>query len=260
MLCPICSKSTPKRRAKFCSRACWLQHTRRNVEVRRCLVCELPFVPSAPAKKAGMGRYCSRACAGIGRRTTGIYRTRMEWYNSHGWQTFSKNLRKNRACEDCASTDRLTIHHKCDPFPTRDIHLLLSRNNLEILCYRCHFRRHRPPVSSTCPVCRERFEHAPSKRQKFCSAACRWRQQGKRKRRCKHCRRLFMPDRPEAMHCSLSCAAQSTAAIKKARRVRFICPVCSKPFTMPPCQARRGIAQPCCSRPCANELRRHRSA
>ena len=260
MPCPICSKPTPNRHAKFCSRACWLKHTRRAVEVRRCLVCDGSFTPIATARKAGMGKYCSRKCAGIGRRVTGDYRTRMSWYNSHGWAAIATALRRDGICKDCGTSDRLTVHHEQDPFPARDVHLLLSRSNLVVLCYRCHFRRHRPPVSSICQACGGSFEHAPSKRQKFCSAACRWRQQGKRKRRCKHCVRLFMPDRPEATHCSLSCAAQSTAAIKKARRVRFICPVCSKPFTMPPCQARRGIAEPCCSRPCANELRRRRSA
>lgn len=257
MNCPICSEPTSNAGAKFCSRACWLNHTRRRVEIRSCLVCGSDFIPSSTAIKAGMGIYCSRKCSGVGRRKDRSDSTRMTWYNTHGWQALSKRMRSQAGtCQECGGDDRLTVHHKRDPYPTRDVELLLRRSNLEVLCYVCHFRRHRPPVSSSCRHCGDRFEHAPSKSPKFCGARCRWAAQGRRRRRCGTCRQLFLPDRPEARFCSLKCAAASTAKIKHARRAHFVCPVCSASFTMPPCQARRNVARPCCSRRCAHELRR----
>lgn len=250
---------------KFCSRQCWREHIRSANPTRSCLVCGDGFQPIARSVKRDMGKYCSVSCSTIARRGT-TYRTRkrpghqyddrMNWYLSRGWQQFSMQLRSNSECVTCATKVGLCVHHEKDPFPNRDEHLLFKRSNLVIMCRSCHMKEHKPSEMVRCAECENEFEAWPSKGRKYCSDSCYNSARKRVERTCDNCDASFLPDKPESRFCNIKCSTAFEGRKRKAFRPKFTCPNCSKTFTMPPSRARRSVARPCCSRPCAIELRR----
>lgn len=186
--CLVCGKPAARKHARFCSRVChgvWktgratdgtmLPHA---ATERACEHCGNAFTPVPAQVKNGQGRFCSSACAGLARRKIDDfqYTTRMAWYLSRGWAKLSEELREAAGgCQLCGVGDtRLAVHHKIDPYPMRDVTLLLDRGNLVVTCDDCHRKTHEPGAVSICQMCGRKFHHAPSRagKARFCSQAC----------------------------------------------------------------------------------------
>jgi hypothetical protein len=245
---------------RFCSFACfgaWRDSQRPSP--RPCLFCGTPFRPIAGTEAVGHGKYCSRACAGKARRRAfdEEYHLRSEWYNSLGWAARSREVRAERpTCEECGSTRKLHVHHKRDPFPTRDAVLLLDRGNLKVLCTGCHRHAHSPPTISFCEVCGAPIRHAPSRARRFCSIACRDKHSdfaAMPARACIVCGKHFLTSHENQRACGLACAAKLCGITKRERRPSFRCEVCGREFTVPPSQAARQRVR-ACSRECWRKL------
>ncbi len=267
--CAGCSGPKPKK-ARFCGRACWRRWkmgkdahgkiVHAEARQRACERCARPFVPALASVRHGMGRFCSRACSGAAKRRGADtdYTIRMSWYLSRGWGPLSERLRANACCEICNVRDTpLNVHHKKDPFPTRDIDLLLARGNLIVSCVTCHRRQHQRGAHTACETCGKDVRHAPSRSGKlrFCSMTCRDKHPDFARmlpRICTECGTSFQPAHPASLRCSAACAAKHVGRKKLAARPAFTCPQCSKSFTLPPSQAARPRAKPpCCSMSCA---------
>lgn len=79
----------------------------------------------------------------------------------------ARAAKRESACERCASTAHLQVHHK-DRNPLND-----SPSNLETLCRSCHTREHSSTKLSACAVCGLTFRAASHRnRNKICSASC----------------------------------------------------------------------------------------
>lgn len=183
------------------------------------------------------------------------------WYGLHAWSDTRDAVLQHRGavCARCGAVDgRFEVHHLEDPFPTRDVGLLLSSENLTVLCAACHRVHHLDQGANTvCEVCGIVVEHNPYQlgKRRFCSLACRDRHPDFAPRVldarvCPTCEAAFTPSRPEQVHCGQVCAATSTAAKRRAARPTFTCS-CGKVFSLPPSQAARARASaPRCSKTC----------
>lgn len=143
---------------------------------RPCAHCTTPFTPLPVQVRNGHGKYCSRACAGQGKRKKNDfeYTTRMAWYLSLGWARISRKLRAEVGACACGAAEDLEVHHVKDPFPTRDRRLALDRENLVVCCSTCHHRQHQPGVEVECRRCGGRFRVKPARREKarYCGQEC----------------------------------------------------------------------------------------
>jgi len=260
-ICEWCGNEfTSSRKAqRFCNQACWAKwkkgknaHNEKidipeEERTRQCLICGTDFSPAIDAIRNDMGIYCSRECYWKGkRRRRGEQKTRSDWYQSQGWCDFSRSIREGATCENCGGTKDLCGHHKIDPFPNRDVRLLMDRENVKILCNSCHPKEHasKKPIL-VCENCGESFVQPRRTSRKFCSFEC-YNASRDNTKECKQCGKKFKP-RNHNDHCSLACAAKSTAAIKHARRVTLTCSHCGKRYAVPPCKAKNAKRTFCSS-------------
>lgn len=260
-------KTKPYLKRQFCSRLCWKNwRANRNafnelVETpssdRPCEICEKIFRPEPKLLKRGYGLYCSRICAGLGKRKANEsdYEVRIDWYASHGWTALSKKLRnRKKKCQKCGKKGRLVAHHLIDPFPSRNMALLLNEKNIKILCHSCHHKTHAkiPRTKTRCKFCKKLFEHASNKKKVFCNIDCMIANKQKKTRICLTCKKDFIPSHSTARCCSPSCAKKRAAVVKLARRLKRTCPWCGTKFSVPPSRVKKGRPRrPCCSRDCA---------
>lgn len=256
--CRACDAPIHQPGRVFCSRACWRRWkiNRRPdgtlvstpTRSRPCEVCGSEFRPAPHRVRAGRGRYCSNACRGIAHRANpGAATDRTSWYQSHGWQKLSAGLRASAgACRKCGATGRLHVHHRRDPYPTRDVQLLLARRNLVVLCCDCHGVAHaRRTKARRCARCRRQFRAVPGAR--YCSQACYHTTHARKPQPCAVCGASFM-GRAKSVCCSRACAAKKVGETKRGRRARRKCPTCGTWFRRPPSQTGDGRCY--CSREC----------
>ncbi len=151
---------------------------------------------------------------------------------------------------------RFEVHHQVDPFPTRDVALLLGEGNLLVWCAACHREHHHAEgITATCEVCGEVFPINPAqaKKRRFCSLACRDLHPDfapMTPRPCANCNRQYQPTRTEQVYCSQACNAAGVGKRKRAARPSFTCR-CGRVFTVPPSHAARPRkAAPTCSNAC----------
>jgi hypothetical protein len=147
------------------------------------------------------------------------------------------------------------VHHKIAPFPTRSVDLLFSIDNLEVICTPCHAKEHHDSkLSFECKRCGMVFRDNATSKRAYCSVECDMAARRARRRlprKCLVCKAEFQPRGANIVTCSHPCGMKLSSQKKQAKRPTFTCPVCQKVFSMPRCQAARGIVDPCCSRSCA---------
>lgn len=149
----------------------------------------------------------------------------MGWYLSRGWKTNRDAAAKaaSGVCARCGETARIEVHHIADPFPNRDVELLLRLDNVEVICVPCHRREHNDQGASTpCEVCSTTVKHNPSQRaRRFCSITCRDKHPDfarREDRTCIICGALFYPKQAATACCSQACAAKRTAQVRREKR------------------------------------------
>lgn len=153
------------------------------------------------------------------------YTSRMAWYVSRGWSANAKAAVKaaGERCQICGeAAERLEAHHIADPFPQRDVELLLRIDNIRVTCALCHRRAHQPGVVTKCETCGTDVRHNPAqKKRRFCSLRCRDQHPdfGRlTERSCRGCRNTFQPKRAEQRCCGATCAAKVAGETKRARQ------------------------------------------
>lgn len=121
-------------------------------------------------------------------------------------------------------------------------------------------RNRKPPVAKTCEYCSRTYTPSHSK-QRFCSHACG--NTGSRKPmpliNCAHCGSVFEPIRGNKprQFCSSRCAYDARKGLSswnKSVWSTLTCQRCSKPFDVPPAQAKRADRK-YCSRSCGAQAR-----
>lgn len=198
------------------------------------------------------------------------YDRRMSWYLSHGWVSVREVAyeRAGHKCSVCGAKGRLEAHHVVDPYPTRDVQLLLAQGNIHVLCAGCHRRAHaRHRAATPCETCGRIVAHNPSQlgKRRFCSIACRDKHPDFKRldtRSCERCGGQFQPTYTKARFCGHTCSVAATAELKRSRRVTFSCPTCGSEFSLPASLAtRQREIGPFCSASCASTGRNlHRYA
>ena len=156
-------------------------------EMRSCEICGEEFRALGMNIHAGGGKYCSTACNGKA-RSARARRAKMErisywrdveyWRKRKGWVPVARQMiaEAGNACSICSDRKNLVVHHIVDPNLTRDVKLLFSPNNCEVLCQSCHGIKHQHNgelVKNTkfCQFCNAEFR--PLKPgQRTCSRSC----------------------------------------------------------------------------------------
>ena len=148
-----------------------------------------------------------------------VYTNRMSWYRSRGWNTnreMAVGMAKGK-CQRCGKdSKRLEAHHIADPFPTRNIELLLRLDNVEVICPACHrFDHHNSGTYTICETCGTKVNHNPAQKQRrFCSIQCRDKHPDfvrMSDRTCPICNLKFTPTRQIQKCCGATCGAKLSA-------------------------------------------------
>jgi transposase len=190
----------PSARRTYCSWACYVGPGGGAQEIA-CQICGKVRRVKAAVLALGEGKYCSLRCRGLARRKPALVLT----CEQCGCQYVPSQRKVGRFCSRGCFTDfqrkRPTECAVCrDPIPgrgskycSRDCYYRSKRKPEVVLtCVRCRtgfsvapsaarrkyctrqcFHRERMPATFPCEVCREPVRSKPSRRQHFCSYACR---------------------------------------------------------------------------------------
>jgi hypothetical protein len=141
--CKRCKKEYPTRIDQpkdYCSLECG-RTSRRNGELIQCRFCKKDcYKPKARLENSKHKVYfCSRKCKDIGQRIeNGITEIWPTHFSTSNFEEVKRFAQKDGKCQDCNESRlyMLCIHH-IDSDRTNNI-----KENLEILCYNCHAKRH----------------------------------------------------------------------------------------------------------------------
>lgn len=162
-VCEVCGKLYFRRpsaspRGRTCSRDCFRiwkvgrnQHNRPTdgaIQIERvCEWCRKKFNIEKRQADKGYAKFCSSRCYGMSRRhdpTCSKY-PENAWRQREGFRKLSDRILSDTSVR-CAICDtprirgNLVVHHIVEP--NGDVNLLLSEDNLQVLCRACHMRVH----------------------------------------------------------------------------------------------------------------------
>lgn len=144
--CKICNKEFVAKKNSgriYCSKQCFCKNrTLSNTTLIKCSFCGKEKLKTNSKIANGKHKiyFCSRKCKDTGQRIeNGIKGIWPSHYSEHNnFQETKRFAQKDGKCEDCGLCKLylICIHHK-DGDRTNN-----NKENLEILCYNCHAKRH----------------------------------------------------------------------------------------------------------------------
>lgn len=118
-----------------------------------------------------------------------------------------------------------------------------------------------------CENCGKEFQAKPSAKRKYCCKQCSDEAKKGKKLKprvekikvvCAECGKEEYVNPCRANNyvcCSVECLAKYNSK-RYSKKIKCVCPVCSKEFELKPYSFNRVLTTPCCSRECANELKK----
>ena len=143
--CKICGQTVSRNKMNrniYCSLDCYriAQRERLSDRIFTCVICGNQA--AAISRYAAQRRkYCSRECAGVGRRTDIQHLNKIirEHSTIAAWSKAVQE-RDGHACQDCGNTDDLHSHHIETVYSL--LRRMLDPENGVTVCIGCHVKRH----------------------------------------------------------------------------------------------------------------------